>query len=333
MPSNHPLISVVVPSYNRAHLIGATIENILAQTYSNFELIVVDDGSTDDTKSVAALYLDRIVYIKQENKGITGARNTGIRAAKGKWIALQDSDDFWEPNKLEQQVQDLNENPGLDVYFLEARLERSHLKKEVCSYKHSGFSQHLRPNGFTVINRPLHYHIQYGIAWVQTTLIRKSLLFDVGLYDEWLTLYTDYDLFCRLALKGPWGFNPEPLVKIQRVVGDNAYVSAQRTKIPAKSYRNMVYIHEKLTDNNNLTQKEQQTISRTLCNNYSALGNELNREGDIQGARKAFASALKHNLKPGAAIKLALSLFRRHRIISEFRPPLAVPLNSNRETT
>lgn len=320
MSKDTPLISVVIPSYNRAHLIGATIENVLAQTFTDFELIVVNDGSSDDTDAAVAPYRDKIVYLKQENKGLTGARNAGLRAAKGEWIALQDSDDLWAPNKLEQQVADMRAHPKQDVFFLEAVLQRPHLGKDVLSYEHSGFSQHLAREGYTLIERPLHYHITYGVAWVQATLVRKSLLFEIGLYDEWLTLFTDLDLFCRLALKGPWVFNPLPLVTIQRIGDENANVSSQRGKTPAKPYRNMAYILEKVRNAPGLNDHERQTISARLYNSYSGLGNELMKAGDVHGARLSFRKAFRSQKRPGALVKTLASVFRRQTAESPFRP-------------
>ena len=114
---NTDLISVIIPTYNRAHLIKRSAESVLNQTYKNIELIIVDDGSTDNTKEVIDSIKDeRIVYIKQENQGCCAARNKGIDTAKGKYIAFQDSDDVWHLDKLEKQIQILKEN-NVDVVF------------------------------------------------------------------------------------------------------------------------------------------------------------------------------------------------------------------------
>src|SRR5215472_17381180 len=99
-----PLVSVVIPTYNRAAMITRTIENIFAQTYSNIELIVVDDGSTDDTQAKLSGFGDRIRIITQSNSGPAVARNRGAAAARGEIIAFQDSDDLWRPTKLARQV-------------------------------------------------------------------------------------------------------------------------------------------------------------------------------------------------------------------------------------
>ena len=111
------LVSIIMPSYNTAKFISETIESVLAQTYSNWELIIVDDCSTDDTDAVVCPYLadDRIRYIKNEkNSGAEVSRNRALREAKGKWIAFLDSDDLWLPVKLEKQIAFMKEN---DYHF------------------------------------------------------------------------------------------------------------------------------------------------------------------------------------------------------------------------
>ena len=97
---DRPLVSVIIPTYNRAKMIRMTIDNVLEQTYRNFELIIVDDGSTDDTQSVLRGYGDRIRVVTQANAGPAVARNRGVEAAHGEIIAFQDSDDLWKPTKL-----------------------------------------------------------------------------------------------------------------------------------------------------------------------------------------------------------------------------------------
>jgi glycosyltransferase involved in cell wall biosynthesis len=106
-PGKTGLVSVIVPTYNREKIVGATIEGILEQTYGDIEVLVVDDGSQDDTESVVASYLrkdPRVSYHKKENGGVGSARNLGIERARGEFIAFCDSDDIWLPDKLESQL-------------------------------------------------------------------------------------------------------------------------------------------------------------------------------------------------------------------------------------
>ncbi|MBM2835200.1 MAG: glycosyl transferase [Candidatus Brocadiaceae bacterium] len=101
MISENVQVSVVIPTYNRAPYVIMAIESVLAQSYQDYEIIVVDDGSTDGTRDVLEPYRDRIRYMYQDNKGVSAARNTGIQESRGEWIAFLDSDDEWLPNKLE----------------------------------------------------------------------------------------------------------------------------------------------------------------------------------------------------------------------------------------
>ena len=114
---NKPLVTVIIPTYNRAKTIERSINSVLSQSYSNLELIVVDDGSSDNTKSVVENIDDsRVRYIWQNNSGACAARNNGINNARGEYIAFNDSDDTWKPNKLEKQLEVVTKT-GADVVF------------------------------------------------------------------------------------------------------------------------------------------------------------------------------------------------------------------------
>src|ERR1700678_3861883 len=110
---SQPLVSIIIPTYNRAEYLGQAIDSALAQSYRPIEIIVVDDGSTDDTQGVAARYGDRIRYIHKANGGASSARNAGFAAASGEVLALLDSDDRWLTEKLEKQISLLSDGVGL----------------------------------------------------------------------------------------------------------------------------------------------------------------------------------------------------------------------------
>ena len=130
-----PLVSVVIPTYNRGALIGETLESVFAQTYQRLEVIVVDDGSTDDTEAVVGRFGGRVIYIRQQNQGLPGSRNVGLARATGEFVAWQDSDDLWNPEKTAIQLGYLRRRPdtvciasdfsafGADGFF-----ERSHVR-------------------------------------------------------------------------------------------------------------------------------------------------------------------------------------------------------------
>ena len=118
-----PRVSVITPAYNTANYVGHTVESVLAQTFRDFELIVVDDGSTDNTRAVLRPYVDagRLTYIYQDNAERAVARNTGLRHATGEYLAFVDADDVWMPHKLQQQVDVLDAHPGVAIVYGAAR--------------------------------------------------------------------------------------------------------------------------------------------------------------------------------------------------------------------
>ena len=124
MPLRNPLVSVVIPSYNCGGVIGDTLESVLAQDYPALEVIVVDDGSTDDTCDVVARYGDRVTLLQQRNAGAAVARNAGIRCARGDYVALLDADDLWLPGKLSIQVDHLEGNPQVGTCCTRWHLQR-----------------------------------------------------------------------------------------------------------------------------------------------------------------------------------------------------------------
>ena len=130
MVINTPRVSVVIPTFNRASILGNAIESVLSQTYDSYEIIIVDDGSTDDTSSVVTKFnSSRINYLYQENKGRSSARNKALSLANGEYIAFLDSDDKFYPQKLELQVTLLDSNPAFGMSYTSARVSDEHGKE------------------------------------------------------------------------------------------------------------------------------------------------------------------------------------------------------------
>lgn len=222
-----PLVSVIIPTYNRANVISETIDNVFSQTYKNIELIVVDDGSTDDTPPILRKYADRIRVITQKNAGPAAARNRGIEVSTGDIIAFQDSDDLWESNKLERQV---------------ALLEKSGDAVPCCLCSASFGIVHGKPyTSFDIsdIHSPHEEGLWLNVAEIlatrlvlfnQTVAIRRWAIEKVGVFDESLRYLEDYDLPLRLANEGPWALIRDPLV-IYREGAANSF-SRQAAKDP-----------------------------------------------------------------------------------------------------
>ncbi|MEI2689491.1 MAG: glycosyltransferase [Anaerolineae bacterium] len=187
-----PKISVIIPTYNRADMLGDAIASVLAQTYADWELIVVDDGSTDDTGAVVARYSDpRIRYIYQENRKLPGARNTGIRASTGEYIALLDSDDIFLPPKLQLQISAMENDPevGLIASGWHEVDTQQRIMRTVCPWQ---FQPALDLNQWLL-----------GCPFAPSTvLVKRSWLMAAGLFDEDQHYVEDWDLWLRLAYAG-----------------------------------------------------------------------------------------------------------------------------------
>jgi glycosyltransferase involved in cell wall biosynthesis len=203
MNGRHALVTVVMITYNRADLAARAAASVLSQTSQDFELVVVDDCSTDETRDVIqALQDPRIVYIRHDvNRGASAARNTGMSRAQGDYIALLDDDDEWLPAKLEKQLRLIESSrlrPGLVYCWMEYLQGGSHLRYYTPQARGNIFDQ--------ILN-------QQCIGNSSTVLMTRPAVERVGRFDETLVRGTDGDYFRRLAQRFPVDFVPEVLVK------------------------------------------------------------------------------------------------------------------------
>lgn len=197
------LVSVIIPNFNNARYLADAIQSVLDQTYRFFEVIVVDDGSTDDSRAIASRFGRQIRYIWQENQGLAGARNTGIRAARGEFIGLLDADDQWAPAYLQTMMTLSRQYPDAAVYFSGARcmnaagddLERT-LGVPV--------------NGYERIYESI---VRANFLIPSTILLRHTVALEVGLFDASLRSCEDWDLWLRMAPNYHFRGVPTPLVR------------------------------------------------------------------------------------------------------------------------
>jgi glycosyltransferase involved in cell wall biosynthesis len=191
----HPAVSVIVPSYNTAEFIAETLASVFRQTLKNFEVIVVNDGSPDTEKleSVLEPFRRQIIYLKQENRGLSGARNTAIRQARGEYVAFLDSDDTWLPKYLEKQVDFLEKNSGLDAVYCDSRC--------FGDFRFSGqtFMQLCPSIGPVTLESLIVGRCQ---VCVSCTVARYKAVIDAGLFDERLRSVEDWDLWVRMLHRG-----------------------------------------------------------------------------------------------------------------------------------
>jgi glycosyltransferase involved in cell wall biosynthesis len=206
----YTLVSVIIPTYNRASLVGRAVDNVLEQTYKNTEIIVVDDGSTDDTQSTLRRFGDRIRLITQANRGPAAARNRGTEIAKGEIIAFQDSDDLWLPTKLERQVALLDRaGPSVPCCLCNAQMYFKG-KAPTTSFDLAPIRPTVDEGIWSNVADVL---VTTFILFNQCAAIRADVLRRLGGYNESLRLMEDYDLALRLALEGnAWAFIKDELV-------------------------------------------------------------------------------------------------------------------------
>lgn len=201
-----PKVSVIIPTYNRAHLIEKSVQSVLNQTYQDFELIVVDDGSTDNTKELVQNLQkkdSRIKYVKHEkNKGAAAARNTGIKAAEGKYVAFQDSDDEWFAEKLEKQMR-VFENASAEVGVVYTGFWRIENNKKI----YIPFSWVKKKEG------NIHQELLKGnFITTQSMVVRKECFETAGMFDESLPRFQDWELVIRLSKYYDFKCIDEPLL-------------------------------------------------------------------------------------------------------------------------
>lgn len=182
-----PTVSVIIPTYNRSQLVTEAVDSVLSQSYTDFELLVVDDGSTDDSTTRLAQYGDRLCLYHQENRGASAARNTGFRHAQGRYISFLDSDDLWLKNKLQAQMDLVGRDPGVKVCYTEEIWIRQGVRVNP-KKKHRKYSGWI-----------LDKMLPLCIVSLSSVLIAREVFDRVGLFDESLPACEDYDLWLRIG--------------------------------------------------------------------------------------------------------------------------------------
>lgn len=196
-------VDIILPTFNRSHVIERAVQSVLNQTYQNYHLLIVDDGSQDDTELVLAPYLTQpnITYLKQPNRGVSAARNLGILSSTSNWIALLDSDDEWLPKKLEIQVRFIQENPSLRFVHSNEIWIRNGIRVNPSQKFNKGHQELFKRSLETCLISP------------STSMIRRDLLTEHHYFDETFAICEDYDLWLKILSKEDIGFIDEFLIK------------------------------------------------------------------------------------------------------------------------
>jgi glycosyltransferase involved in cell wall biosynthesis len=195
-----PRVSIIIPTHDRKAFVPEAVESVFAQTYGDYELIVVDDGSADGTGEVLKQYGERLRYHYQENHGVSVARNCGLALAHGEFIAFLDSDDLWLPKKLQVQVAFMDQHPEAQICYTDEiwirRGVRVNPKK-----RHAKYSGRIYPHCLPLC-----------IVSPSSALMRRDLFEQVGAFDPELPVCEDYDLWLRAAARFPILFIPQRLI-------------------------------------------------------------------------------------------------------------------------
>ncbi len=195
------LVSVIIPTFNRAGWVTEAVASVLVQTYRDFELLVVDDGSTDATLEALAPFYRHIEVLRTaRRRGVAAARNLGIAAARGKWLAFLDSDDLWLPDKLARQMAFLEKHPELLVCQTDEIWVRNGVRVNA-------------PVTHRKVGGDIFFpSLERCLVSPSAVVLHRRLLDEVGWFDETLPAAEDYDLWLRVTWRYPVGLLPEPLV-------------------------------------------------------------------------------------------------------------------------
>lgn len=288
------MISVLIPTYNRASFLPGTLGSVFAQSVPVDEVILVDDGSTDNTAEVVESLLvqhpdwkSRLRYVQQENQGKSVALNNALKLAHGQWIAFNDSDDAWLPEKLEWQFRALTEFPECGACFTESSL------KEFQERHQARFL--LRKGHFGKVEEPSWlFYAQWPGIYMQSVIVRKNVMQKCGELDPLLRVEGDVDFLFRLGLVTDFCYVDLPLLEIHR---DPGRAVGLMTAYPSQSLPRILATEARLRSWLSLVGESRPALRRAvrheLASVQSALANRYVLEDDFPSARLALRKGMK----------------------------------------
>ena len=273
-----PQVSVIITTYNRAAMVTEAVESVLAQEMTDFELIVVDDGSTDETEERLSGFGSRLKYYQQENAGVSAARNRGLALSTAPLVAFLDSDDLWLPSKLPLQYNYMTEHP--EVYICQTEEVWWRNSRQINPKKH-----HRKPSG-DIFRRSLNLCLVSPSA----VMIRRKLFEEVGYFDEDLPAAEDYDLWLRVSVDHVVPLLPDPLV-IKR--GGHSDQLSARSGID----RYRIKALEKLLESDRLSNRQYQWVWQALKRKCEIYGQGCLKRGRLNEGERYLALPNKYRHK------------------------------------
>jgi len=278
--NSNPLVSVIIPVYNGEKYIAEAVESVLGQTFEDYELIVVDDGSTDNTKYVLLSYGNRLKYIYKPNGGCASARNAGIKEGKGKYFAFLDADDTWLPNKLEAQMNKFEVNPEIGLVFCDH-----------CVFNENGIVYDSVAKRRSIYEGMVFERLwQNNFVGISGVVVKRECLNKVGLFDESrdIDAVEDFNLLLRIARYYKFGFVNEVLFKY-RLHGAN--MSLDFEKMYIQDFRNFEKVIETFPE---LNLQNASFVRKGYSNYHFNFGLEYFVQNEFKRARKQFFASLRY---------------------------------------
>lgn len=256
-----PLVSVIIPTFNRGYCLEESIRSVLEQSFIDFELVVVDDGSTDNTSELVRRFPAVKLIRLEENRGVSFARNRGVVEAQGDWVGFLDSDDLWEQGKLATQVKWIERHPDLQIVYTDEIWIRNGVRVNPMN-KHRKYSGDI-----------FRYCLPLCIVSPSSVLLRAKVLSEVGGFDESMQVCEDYDLWLRVAKRYPFHFIEEKLI-VKR--------GGHEDQLSRKYWgmdRWRVYALEKLLKENRLDEEQRDLVVTMLIEKCEILINGFGKRG------------------------------------------------------
>ena len=276
-------VSVIIPIYNRGSLLRRTIDSVCEQSFPDWELLLVDDGSSDDTPQICRSYTDpRVRYLPQPNGGQAVARNHGLSLARGEYVAFLDHDDWWEPQKLRLQAEYLDAHP--EAVLVYGRVRHVNEEGHDC-----GVVDGPKPSGSVYRELLIHHNFLYTMS---LPMMRADAVREVGGFDPTTDISDDIDLFLKLALRAAFGFLPDVLLNYN--IG-NASQQTRNIFRVFRSERNCIQRH--LRSGPRLDQQELSQIRRSwgliFAPGFREQGWHALRRGDYRFAWRCYGQCLR----------------------------------------
>ena len=259
-------VSVIIPTYNRGWILRQAVDSVLGQDFEDFELIVVDDGSTDNTREILAAYGNDIVVLEQNNRGVSAARNRGIAGASAPLIAFLDSDDLWKPQKLSRQVEFFSAEPQTLICQTEEIWIRNGVRVNPKKRHHKFSGMIFEPSLALCLVSP------------SAVMMRSELFERVGMFDESLPACEDYDLWLRVSCRYPVDLIDEPLIIKRGGHDDQLSRAAGLDKYRIQSLK-------KIIDSGRLSESQLRAASRTLQKKCAVYAGGCRKRGREEEAR------------------------------------------------